>query len=82
MTVLFEEEDGEDDVSVDELLENTDLITQLMDELREVAPAAGEVLIDERDEFPCQQYPEASSEREGIGRDWSWTFGRCCQSSS
>ncbi len=51
MTVLFEEEDGEDDVSVDELLENTDLITQLMDELREVAPAAGEVLIDERDEF-------------------------------
>ena len=51
MAVLFEEEDGDEDVSVDDLLENTDLITQLMDELREVAPAAGEVLIDERDEF-------------------------------
>ncbi|MEE2758375.1 MAG: TraB/GumN family protein [Candidatus Thermoplasmatota archaeon] len=50
MAVLFDEEDDEN-VSVDELLENTDLITQLMDELREVAPAAGEVLIDERDEF-------------------------------
>ncbi|HIH81485.1 MAG TPA: TraB/GumN family protein [Candidatus Thalassarchaeaceae archaeon] len=51
MAVLFEEESTDDEVSVDELLENTDLITQLMDELREVAPAAGEVLIDERDEF-------------------------------
>ncbi len=49
--LLFEEEDEEVDVSVEELLENTDLITQLMGELREVAPAAGEVLIDERDEF-------------------------------
>jgi len=50
-TLLFEEEDGEEEVSVEELLENTDLITQLMGELRAVAPAAGEVLIDERDEF-------------------------------
>mgnify|MGYP001807637840 FL=1 len=51
MAVLFEEEEEDEDFSVDDLLENTDLITQLMDELREVAPAAGEVLIDERDEF-------------------------------
>ena len=49
--LLFEEEDEEGEVSVEELLENTDLITQLMGELREVAPAAGEVLIDERDDF-------------------------------
>ena len=49
--LLFEEEGEQEDVSVEELLENSDLITQLMDELREVAPAAGEVLIDERDEF-------------------------------
>ncbi|HJM41022.1 MAG TPA: TraB/GumN family protein, partial [Candidatus Thalassarchaeaceae archaeon] len=46
--LLFEEEGEQEDVSVEELLENSDLITQLMDELREVAPAAGEVLIDER----------------------------------
>ena len=51
MAVLFDEEEEHDDVSVEELLENTDLITQLMDELRDVAPAAGEVLIDERDEY-------------------------------
>ena len=50
--ILFEEEDSEDeDLNVEDLLQDTDLITQLMDELRQVAPAAGEVLIDERDEF-------------------------------
>ena len=48
--LLFQEEEGEE-IQVDELLENTDLITELMGELRDVAPAAGEVLIDERDEF-------------------------------
>ncbi|MEE2748061.1 MAG: TraB/GumN family protein [Candidatus Thermoplasmatota archaeon] len=49
--LLFEDVDEDEDVNVDELLENTDLITELMGELREVAPGAGEVLIDERDEF-------------------------------
>ena len=48
--LLFQDEEDEE-VQVDELLENTDLITELMGELRDVAPAAGEVLIDERDEF-------------------------------
>jgi len=48
--LLFQEEEDEE-IQVDELLENTDLITELMGELRDVAPAAGEVLIDERDEF-------------------------------
>ena len=48
--ILFQEEE-EEEIQVDELLENTDLITELMGELRDVAPAAGEVLIDERDEY-------------------------------
>jgi len=48
--ILFQEEEDEE-IQVDDLLENTDLITELMGELRDVAPAAGEVLIDERDEF-------------------------------
>ena len=52
LSALLMPEEGEDEeVDVEELLKDTDLITQLMDELREVAPAAGEVLIDERDEF-------------------------------
>ncbi len=51
VAMLIPEDDDEQEVKVDELLENTDLISQLMEELREVAPAAGEVLIDERDEY-------------------------------
>ena len=51
MSALLFQDEEEEEVNVDELLENTDLITELMGELRDVAPAAGEVLIDERDEF-------------------------------
>lgn len=49
--LLMPEDEDEEDIDVNELLEDSDLISQLMAELREVAPAAGEVLIDERDEF-------------------------------
>lgn len=45
------DEDDEEMPSVDELLQNKDLITELLNELREVAPGAGKVLIDERDEY-------------------------------
>ena len=50
-SLLMPEDEDEEDVDVNELLENSDLISQLMDELRDVAPGAGEVLIDERDEY-------------------------------
>ncbi len=46
---LFADED--EDIDVDELLEDSDLINLLMDELREAAPGAGEALVDERDEY-------------------------------
>ena len=47
--LLWEEDDEE--VSVDEVLGNSDLLSSMMEEAREVAPRAGEVLIDERDAF-------------------------------
>ncbi len=47
--LLWEEDDEE--VSIDEVLENSDLLSSMMEEAREVAPRAGEVLIDERDSF-------------------------------
>lgn len=46
-----DQDDDEEIPSVDELLQNKDLITELLNELKEVAPGAGEVLIDERDEY-------------------------------
>ena len=47
--LLWEEEDEE--VSIDEVLSDSDLLSSMMEEAREVAPRAGEVLIDERDLF-------------------------------
>ena len=47
--LLWEEDDEE--VSIDEVLGDSDLLSSMMEEAREVAPRAGEVLIDERDTF-------------------------------
>ena len=51
MDALLWQDDGDDDASVEELLEDSDMMSNLMEEAREVAPAAGSVLIDERDAF-------------------------------
>ena len=47
--LLWEEDD--DEVSVDDVLGDSDLLSSMMEEAREIAPGAGEVLIDERDTF-------------------------------
>lgn len=47
--LLAPEED--DEIDVDAIAEDSDLISEMMDELRKMVPAAGEVLIDERDEY-------------------------------
>ena len=47
--LLWEEE--EDSVPIEEVLGDSDLLSSMMEEAREVAPRAGEVLIDERDTF-------------------------------
>lgn len=48
---LLGEDDDEDGPDVSELLENQDLLSSLMEELRTFSPGAGVVLIDERDAF-------------------------------
>lgn len=48
---LLADEADEEDIDVEELLGDGDLITQLMEELRATAPGAGEVLVDERDDY-------------------------------
>ena len=44
-------DDGDDEVSIEEMLENTDLLNTLLEDAKKVAPKAGKVLIDERDEY-------------------------------
>jgi len=51
---MLGEEDDDVEVDLDEILESRDILTDLMNELREFSPGAGEVLIDERDEYLAQ----------------------------
>ena len=51
MWALLAEEDSDEELELEQMLEDKDLLTSLMEELREVSPGAGSVLIDERGEF-------------------------------
>lgn len=51
MNAMLWDEMEDDDVSIEEVLRDSDLLSKLMEDAREVAPRAGEVLIDERDAF-------------------------------
>ena len=51
---MLGEEDNDVEVDLDEILESRDILTDLMNELKEFSPGAGEVLIDERDEYLAQ----------------------------
>lgn len=57
--VFDDEEDEEEAISIDDLLRDGDLVSHLMDQLRELVPSAGEVLVDERDEFIAARIEEA-----------------------
>jgi len=48
---MLADEDEEDIPELKQMLEDKDLLSAMMDELREIAPGAGEVLVDERDTF-------------------------------
>ena len=51
MSLLVDEEDDEDELDVNDLLQDADLLSSMMQELKGFSPGAGEVLIDERDAY-------------------------------
>lgn len=51
MSLLGDEEDDEDELDVNDLLQDADLLSSMMQELKGFSPGAGEVLIDERDAY-------------------------------
>tara|TARA_B100001027_G_scaffold216199_1_gene191867 strand:- start:439 stop:1578 length:1140 start_codon:yes stop_codon:yes gene_type:complete len=57
--------DDEDDLEVDldEILENRDILSDLMNELKDFSPGAGEVLIDERDAYLAQKILAIDSDK-------------------
>tara|TARA_Y100001970_G_scaffold60892_1_gene77519 strand:- start:8967 stop:10145 length:1179 start_codon:yes stop_codon:yes gene_type:complete len=62
--LLWADEEDEE-VDLDEVLEDTDLLSNLMEEARSVAPKAGEVLIDERDEYIASRIKQIRKEKGG-----------------
>ena len=62
-SLLGDDEDDEDQPDVQSLLEDTDLLTSLMEELRGFSPGAGEVLIDERDEYLATKISQIPSDK-------------------
>lgn len=51
MSLLGDEEEDDDDLDVNDLLQDADLLSSMMQELKGFSPGAGEVLIDERDAY-------------------------------
>ena len=50
-TLLWDDQEEDDELSIDEILGDSDMLSRMMEDAREVAPGAGEVLIDERDAY-------------------------------
>ncbi|MBL6732292.1 MAG: TraB/GumN family protein [Candidatus Poseidoniaceae archaeon] len=61
-SMLGEEED-EEEINLDEILEDRDILTDLMNELKQFSPGAGSVLIDERDSFLAQKILQIDPEK-------------------
>ena len=60
---MLGDEEEEVEVDLDEILESRDILTDLMNELKEFSPGAGEVLIDERDEYLAQNIRNIDSSK-------------------
>jgi len=63
MSLLGDEEDDEDDLDVNDLLQDADLLSSMMQELKGFSPGAGEVLIDERDAYIAGKLQALPSDR-------------------
>lgn len=62
LTSLLDEEE-EEDLDVNELLQDSDLLSSMMEELKGFSPGAGEVLIDERDTYIASKIARLGKER-------------------
>ena len=63
LSSLLADEEEEEDLDVNDLLQDTDLLSSMMDELKGFSPGAGEVLIDERDTYIASNLAGLGTER-------------------
>ena len=84
LNALLWENDSEDPEDVEALLEDSDMLTRVLEEARVVAPNAGSVLIDERDRYMANKINMLSNRGrilavvgaghlKGIEREWETT---------
>ena len=59
-------EDDDEEFELDDLLEDSDMLTTLLEEARDAAPRAGEVLIDERDVFLAGRIQQVRGKGKGL----------------
>ncbi|MEJ6652751.1 MAG: TraB/GumN family protein [Euryarchaeota archaeon] len=62
-SLLGQDDDEEEAPDVNTLLDDSDLLSSLMEELRGFSPGAGKVLIDERDEYLATKISALNSEK-------------------
>ena len=62
LSLFVEEEDEEEEMDLDDLLSDSDLLSSMMDELKQFSPGAGEALIDERDQYIAEKIMQSKTE--------------------
>ena len=63
LTSLLDEDEDDEDLDVNELLQDSDLLSSMMEELKGFSPRAGEVLIDERDAYIASKLNNLDGEK-------------------
>ena len=63
LTSLLDEDEDDEDLDVNELLQDSDLLSSMMEELKGFSPGAGEVLIDERDAYIASKLNNLDGEK-------------------
>ena len=61
-SLFADEEDEEEVIDLDDLLSDSDLLSSMMEELKEFSPGAGEALIDERDQYIAEKIMQSKTE--------------------
>ena len=62
LNALLWSDDGEDGEDIEALLEDSDMLSKVLEEARDVAPKAGVVLIDERDHYMASRIRQVSKQ--------------------
>ena len=61
-SLFGDDEELDEDFDLDELLSDSDLLSTMMEDLKEFSPGAGEALIDERDRFIAEKIMQSKTE--------------------